>query len=92
MLGVVFFYLLGGSLYQHPGRVNSGISSLVRLRCWPESVRLPTDWSCRASEIHNVFHVSLLRRFVPSKSSIPPAVPVEANVEYEIEKLLDSKF
>ena len=40
-------------------------------------------------KIHNVFHVSLLWRFVPGKSSILPAVPVEANVEYEIEKLLD---
>ena len=40
-------------------------------------------------KIHNAFHVSLLRRFVAGKSPIPPAVPVEANIEYEIEKLLD---
>ena len=40
-------------------------------------------------KIHNVFHVSLLRRFVAGKSPIPPAVPMEANVEYKIGKLLD---
>ena len=40
-------------------------------------------------KIHNVFHVSMLRRFVAGKSPIPPAVPVDANIEYEIKKLLD---
>ena len=39
--------------------------------------------------IHDVFHVSLLRKFVPGKMDVPPPVPVDANIEYEIEKLLD---
>ena len=36
--------------------------------------------------IHDVFHVSLLRKLVPSKMDVPPPVPVDANIEYEIEK------
>ena len=42
-------------------------------------------------KIYNVLHVSLLRKFVAGTSVVPPPVPVEANIEYEIKKLLDSQ-
>jgi hypothetical protein len=41
--------------------------------------------------IHDVFHVSCLRKFIDGKSVIPPPISVEANHEYELEKVLDSR-
>ncbi|CAJ0945591.1 unnamed protein product [Ranitomeya imitator] len=45
--------------------------------------------------IHNVFHRSLLRRYVvPVVPSVDPPAPVlvEGELEYEVEKILDSRF
>ncbi|CAJ0927315.1 unnamed protein product, partial [Ranitomeya imitator] len=45
--------------------------------------------------IHNVFHRSLLRRYVvPIVPSVDPPAPVlvEGELEYEVEKILDSRF
>ncbi|MFN9965220.1 MAG: hypothetical protein ACK52F_00410, partial [bacterium] len=40
--------------------------------------------------IHNVFHVSLLKKFIPGKMPIPPPVPIEVDgeLEFEVEKIL----
>ena len=43
-----------------------------------------------ASWVHNV-HVNSLHKFAAGRSVVPPSVPVDANIEYEIEKLLDSQ-
>ncbi|CAJ0935514.1 unnamed protein product [Ranitomeya imitator] len=45
--------------------------------------------------IHNVFHISLLRRYVvPVVPSVDPPAPVlvEGELEYVVEKILDSRF
>ncbi|EPS59216.1 hypothetical protein M569_15593 [Genlisea aurea] len=43
--------------------------------------------------IHNVFHVSLLKAYIPGKSPSPPPVPikVKGELEYEVEKILSHR-
>ena len=91
-------FFVGSSVFLSIRRITLSIPGPTKL--WPKFIG-PFKVLARIGEvahrlelpvhlkIHNVFHVSLLRRFVPGKSSIPPAVPAEANVEYEIKKLLD---
>ncbi|CAJ0965877.1 unnamed protein product [Ranitomeya imitator] len=58
----------------------------------PVSLRLALPASFA---IHNVFHRSLLRRYVvPVVPSVDPPAPVlvEGELEYEVEKILDSRF
>ena len=50
-------------------------------------------------KIHPTFHISLLRRFTPDAIATraqaqapPPPVTREGHVEYEVEKILDSRF
>jgi hypothetical protein len=40
--------------------------------------------------VHNVFHVSLLKKFIPGKMPLPPPVPMEVDgeLEFEVEKIL----
>jgi hypothetical protein len=42
--------------------------------------------------IHPVFHVSLLRKFVPGKQALPPPLPEAIGSEYVIEKILDFRI
>ncbi|CAJ0916593.1 unnamed protein product [Ranitomeya imitator] len=59
---------------------------------YPVSFRLALPASFA---IHNVFHRSLLRRYVvPVVPSVDPPAPVlvEGELEYEVEKILDSRF
>ena len=51
-------------------------------------LHLPAQLRC-----HNVFHVSLLRKFYPNASFTPPPLPelIEGDLEYEVEKIIDHK-
>jgi hypothetical protein len=40
--------------------------------------------------VHNVFHVSLLKKFIPGRMALPPPIPmeIEGELEFEVEKIL----
>jgi hypothetical protein len=43
--------------------------------------------------VHSVFHISLLRTFIPGGDQIPPPIPtvIDGEPEYEVERILDHR-